>query len=74
MEDAMESSLWLMVVVGGPILLAVVLIFVTLSNRRHRNPDDLRHTEEATRDLYRRLDKEDEGRDFAQPGGGAKGP
>ena len=60
----MESSLWAMVTIGGPILLGVVLIFVMLSNRRHRTPEEMRRTEEATHDLYHRLDKEDKAREF----------
>ncbi|GAY22079.1 MULTISPECIES: hypothetical protein [Sphingobium] len=66
----MESSLWAMVTIGGPILLGIVLIFVMLSNRRHRTPEEMRRTEDATRDLYRRLDQEDKAREFgsAAPG------
>jgi len=60
----MESSLWAMVTIGGPILLGVVLIFVMLSNRRHRTPKEMRRTEEATHDPYRRLDKDDKAREF----------
>ena len=69
----MESSLWAMVTIGGPILLGIVLIFVMLSNRRHRTPEEMRRTESATRDLYRRLDKEDKAREFGSaPPGNAK--
>ncbi|KXU30259.1 hypothetical protein A0J57_21205 [Sphingobium sp. 22B] len=66
----MESSLWAMVTIGGPILLGIVLIFVMLSNRRHRTPEEMRRTEDATRDLYRRLDQEDKARESgsAAPG------
>ena len=55
----MEGMLWALVTIGGPILLAAVLIFVMMSNRRHRSPEELAQTETATRELHRQLDAED---------------
>ncbi|WP_237751537.1 hypothetical protein [Sphingobium sp. DC-2] len=55
----MEANLWALVTIGGPILLGAVLIFVILSNRKHRSREELARTEAATRDLHRRLDAED---------------
>lgn len=55
----MDGSIWTLVTIGGPILLAAVLIFVMMSNRRHRSPEELARTEAATRELHRQLDAED---------------
>ena len=55
----MDGSIWALVTIGGPILLAAVLIFVMLSNRRHRSPEELARTEAATRELHRQMDEED---------------
>lgn len=55
----MEANLWAIVTIGGPILLGAVLIFVMLSNRKHRSPEELARTEAATRDLHRQMDAED---------------
>ncbi|UAK23953.1 hypothetical protein [Sphingomonas nostoxanthinifaciens] len=42
----------------GGILLALVLGYAVLTNRR-RSHADRRRTEEATRDLYTRIDRQD---------------
>ena len=63
----MDGSMWTLVTIGGPILLAVVLAFVMLSNRRHRTPSEMQHTENATRELYERLDAEDKLREGEHP-------
>lgn len=55
----MDANIWSIVTIGGPILLGLVLIFVIISNRRHRNPRDIARTEQATRDLRERLNEED---------------
>ena len=55
----MEGILYGLVTIGGPILLGAVLIFVMMSNRRHRSPEELARTEAATRELHRQLDAED---------------
>jgi hypothetical protein len=55
----MDGSIWGLAIVGGPILLGLVLIFVIVGNRRRRNPGDVARTEQATKDLYRKMDAED---------------
>lgn len=55
----MDGTLYALVTIGGPILLGAVLIFVMMSNRRHRSPEELARTEAATRELHRQLDAED---------------
>ena len=55
----MDGILYGLITIGGPILLAAVLIYVMMSNRRHRSPEELARTEAATRDLHRQLDAED---------------
>lgn len=55
----MDGILYALFTIGGPILLAAVLIFVMMSNRRHRTPEELARTEAATRELHRQLDAED---------------
>ena len=44
-------------IIGG-LLLAAVLLFAALANRR-RTRSDVRRTEEATKDLYARVDRQD---------------
>ena len=55
----MDGILYGLITIGGPILLAAVLIYVMMSNRRHRSPEELARTEAATRELHRQLDAED---------------
>ena len=42
---------WAILNIVGPLLLAAVLLWALLRNRRSRRPDS--ETEQATRDLYR---------------------
>jgi hypothetical protein len=42
----------------GGLLLAVVLLYAVISNMR-RSQSDVRRTEEATKDLYARVDRQD---------------
>lgn len=44
--------------VGG-FLLAVVLLYAVISNAKRRR-SDVRRTEEATKDLYARVDRQDQ--------------
>ena len=67
MEDIIDGVLYGLVTIGGPILLAAVLIYVIMSNRRHRSPEELARTEAATRELHRQLDAEDKYRDGEGP-------
>ena len=55
----MDGILYGLITIGGPILLAAVLVYVMMSNRRHRSPEELARTETATRELHRQLDAED---------------
>ena len=45
--------------VWWPVLLGLVLIFVIISNKRRKDPRDIARTEQATDDLYRKMDAED---------------
>jgi len=56
-----ESSLWGLITVVGPILLIVVLVWAVLNNRRSKAGE--RHSEAATRDLYKSIDREDKAGD-----------
>jgi hypothetical protein len=53
----MGGSLGLVAAIGG-FLLAAVILFAVLRNQR-RTPADVRRTEEATKDLYARTDRQD---------------
>ena len=59
----MQGDYWGIVIIGGPILLGIVLIFVIMSNRRNKHPRDIARTEQATRELYEELDGRDKARD-----------
>ncbi|MBE7184302.1 MAG: hypothetical protein INR68_07840 [Methylobacterium mesophilicum] len=53
---AITENLWLLVVAGGPILIAV-LIVVALTQRRKRTPAEKQATERATAELYSPRDR-----------------
>jgi hypothetical protein len=53
----MGGSIGLTAAIGG-ILLAIVLLYAVIRNSR-RTDRDRRRTEEATRDLYARTDRQD---------------
>ncbi|MAN12008.1 MAG: hypothetical protein VX205_07845 [Pseudomonadota bacterium] len=55
----MDGSIWSLAVIGGPVLLGLVLIFVIISNKRRKDPRDIARTEQATDELYRKMDAED---------------
>lgn len=57
----MGGSLGLTALIGG-ILIAAVLVFATIANRRRSNADR-RRTEEGTRALYREVDRQDQASD-----------
>jgi len=46
----------------GGFLLALVLLYAVIMNRR-RSRSDVRRTEEATKDLYARVDRQDQASD-----------
>jgi len=51
------SSLYGLMTILGPILLLAVLLWAVLRNRRSKAAE--RHSEAATRDLYKDIDRED---------------
>ena len=51
------SSLWGLLTVMGPILLAAVILWAVLNNRLSRKAE--RKTEAATKNLYEQIDRED---------------
>ncbi len=53
--DTVSGALWGLVIVGGPLALLLVLIWAVKRNRT--SPAEDRHTEQATRDLYREEDR-----------------
>jgi hypothetical protein len=54
------DSLWSFVVIAGPIILVVALLFAMLRNRR--KPHEEAQTEQATRELYKQQSAEDRSR------------
>lgn len=55
------SSMQGVMVIIGPILLAAVIAFALIRNRRARG--DIDHTEAATRERYDQQDREDKARE-----------
>ena len=47
-----ENSMWLLIVAGGPLLLALVIAWA-LMTRRPKGPVERRERDRATRDTYR---------------------
>ena len=58
------SSLQRLMVVVGPILLAIAIAWAILHNRGSRR--DIAHTEAATRERYEQQDREDKARDAGE--------
>ena len=57
----MSGSIGLTAAIGG-FLLLIVIIYAWLRNQR-RSDADRRRTEEATKDLYARVDRQDQAND-----------
>ena len=55
----MSGELWSLMTILGPVLLAIVVIWALMRNRKNTSARDLRHTEEATRENYARDDVHD---------------
>lgn len=53
------ESLWGVITVIGPILLAAALFWALLRNRQQRSRRSIEQTEKATRQLYDELHRED---------------
>lgn len=47
-----ENSMWLIVVAGGPLLLAILIAYALLT-QRDRSPAERRESDRATERLYR---------------------
>ena len=58
---------WGIITIVGPILLALVLIWALLRNRKKSRPSDINRTEQATRDLYREENAAHRGEDDNVP-------
>lgn len=56
----METSLWAFMIIGGPILLGLVLIYAVVKNKTSRGRQSKSVTEQATRDLRDKLNQEDQ--------------
>lgn len=52
-----ENSMWLLVVAGGPLILAILIAYALLTQRR-RGPAERREGERATERLYREEEKD----------------
>ncbi|GLT00405.1 hypothetical protein GCM10007897_17910 [Sphingobium jiangsuense] len=55
----MRGEIWSIVIIGGPILLALVLLYALLRNRTQRNQPPMDVTERGTRELREQLDRDD---------------
>ena len=58
---------WGIVTIVGPVLLALVLLWALLRNRKRSRPSDVDRTERATRDLYREENAAHRGEDDDVP-------
>ena len=58
---------WGIITIVGPILLALVLLWALLRNRKRSRPTDIDRTERATRDLYREENAAHRGEDDDVP-------
>lgn len=63
------DGLYGVMVVVGPVLLAAVILYAVVSNRRKNSPAEVARTERATKELREELDREDKSRahSTAQP-------
>jgi hypothetical protein len=52
MTAMFENSMWLLVVAGGPLLLAILIAWALIA-RRKAGPAEQRERDKATRELYR---------------------
>jgi hypothetical protein len=53
-----ENSMWLFVVAGGPLILAILIAYALLTRRR-RGPAERRESGQATERLYREEEEKD---------------
>lgn len=59
-QSHIGESMWAFVVIGGFVILGIVIAVAKLMNRT--TPEQLRRTEEATRELYKEQSREDASR------------
>lgn len=57
------GNLWGVATILGPILLAAVILWALMRNRKRETPADVAQTEAATHRLYEQEDREDHERD-----------
>ncbi len=57
------GNLWGLATILGPLLLAVVIAWALMRNRKRETPEDVARTEAATHRLYEQEDREDHQRD-----------
>ncbi len=57
------GNLWGVATILGPILLAAVILWALMRNRKRDTPQDVARTEAATHQLYEQEDREDHQRD-----------
>ena len=50
--DSPSGGLWAIMNIVGPLLLAAVLLWALLRNRKKSRPSDVERSERATHDLY----------------------
>ena len=50
--DSPSGGLWAIMNIVGPLLLAAVLLWALLRNRKQSRPSDVERSERATHDLY----------------------
>ena len=50
--DSPSGGLWAIMNIVGPLLLAAVLLWALLRNRKQSRPSDVERSERATQDLY----------------------
>lgn len=53
------GGLWSIVTIVGPIVLALVLLYALLRNRRHSSRAEIERTEQATRRLHEEIAREE---------------
>ncbi|HXH52190.1 MAG TPA: hypothetical protein VNH53_02010 [Sphingomicrobium sp.] len=48
----MDQAMWALMNIIGPAILLIVLLWLVWRSWRRTRPNDIRHTEQATHDLY----------------------
>lgn len=53
------SEYWLLITVGGVVVLGLVIAIAMRGNRKHNSPAEIARTERATHDLEEEIDRDD---------------